>query len=92
MARQPGMEGPIFNDDFQRRIENKAQPDSAEPAVRRGEAVMRVQNYDAALEITEPENLVAEILTDVRHYCDANDLDFGHIDRQAYDTYLHERS
>jgi len=37
-----------------------------------------------------PEQDVAEILTDLRHYCDAHGLDYGERDRAAYDFYLAE--
>lgn len=34
-----------------------------------------------------PEEFVRNVLTDARHYCDSNDLDFGAIDREAYSAY-----
>jgi hypothetical protein len=33
---------------------------------------------------------VTDLLTDIRHYCDANGLDFAHLDRIAYSHYCEE--
>lgn len=60
-------------------------------AATRGEAVQRIADYGERLDVSEPENVVAEVLTDARHFCDANNLDFAHIDRQAYHTYQRDR-
>lgn len=54
-------------------------------------AVGHIEDHGLRRDLTEPENIVAELLTDVRHYCDAHGLDYGHIDRQAHDTYLNDR-
>jgi hypothetical protein len=37
-----------------------------------------------------PEQDVAEILADLRHYCDAHGLAFHELDRKAHDFYLAE--
>ena len=37
-----------------------------------------------------PEKAVAEILADLRHYCDAHGLDYAERDRAAYGFYLAE--
>lgn len=34
---------------------------------------------------------VCDLLTDLRHLCEASGLDFGKIDRQAYEHYREER-
>jgi len=36
------------------------------------------------------ENAVRDILTDLRHYCDAADIDYAEEDRIAYQNYLAE--
>ena len=33
----------------------------------------------------------SDALADLRHLCDKHDLDFGNLDRIAYDNYLAER-
>jgi len=38
-------------------------------------------NYDCALR---------DVLTDARHLCDLNGLDYGHIDARAYSGYCEE--
>lgn len=35
---------------------------------------------------------IVQLLSDVRHLCDAHALDFGEIDREAYQRYLQERA
>jgi hypothetical protein len=37
------------------------------------------------------EDFVTDLLIDLRHYCDRHALDFGRIDRCAYQHYLQER-
>ena len=37
-----------------------------------------------------PEKAMAEILTDLRHYCDRHGLDYAERDRAAYGFYLAE--
>jgi hypothetical protein len=37
-----------------------------------------------------PEQDVAEILSDIRHFCDAHGLDYAERDRAAYGFYLAE--
>lgn len=41
---------------------------------------------------TETEATIRDVLTDLRHLCDVHDLDFGEIDRRAYEGYCEECS
>lgn len=34
---------------------------------------------------------VTDVLTDLRHLCDQEELDFGKLDKLAYEHYLRER-
>jgi hypothetical protein len=36
------------------------------------------------------EDALYDLLADLRHFCDANDLNFAEIDRRAYQAYLAE--
>lgn len=36
-------------------------------------------------------NLI-DLLANIRHYCDDNGLEFGHLDRIAYEHYLEEKA
>jgi hypothetical protein len=33
---------------------------------------------------------VVDVLTDLRHYCEARGFDFSDLDRQSYDHYIEE--
>lgn len=37
-----------------------------------------------------PETDITDLLADIRHFCDANGLDFANLDRMAYQHYLAE--
>ena len=54
----------------------------------------RVARADSALvnypRDTEPETAICDLLADLRHYCDANAMDFGEQDRLARMHYLAE--
>ena len=39
----------------------------------------------------ETADVVADFLADLRHYCDAHDLDFADLDRRAYGNYTAEK-
>lgn len=38
-----------------------------------------------------PEDGIADLLTDIRHVCDALNLDFADLDSRAYTHYVEER-
>ena len=46
-------------------------------------------NYGTDL-LIDPEQDAAEILADIRHYCDAHGLAFHELDRKAHGFYLAE--
>lgn len=52
--------------------------------VRKIETLISAGNYE------EGETAVTDILTDLRHYCDANGIVFWTADNTAYGHYLHE--
>ncbi len=54
------------------------------------EVQQRVKRVHHALESYDGDSLV-DLLADIRHYCDANNLDFYNLDRIAYEHYLEER-
>ena len=54
--------------------------------VRRIQKAMMAGNY-----IDDDEVQVRDVLADLRHYCDALDIDFADEDRIAHDHYLAER-
>ena len=37
------------------------------------------------------DNSVVEMLADIRHWCDANGVDFQVVEKASCQTYLHER-
>ena len=39
----------------------------------------------------DPESLVIDLLTDLRHYCDEYGLNLGKLDRVAHEHYLYEK-
>jgi hypothetical protein len=39
----------------------------------------------------EPETIAADMLADLRHYCDAHGLDFADCDRRGQDHYTNEQ-
>jgi hypothetical protein len=44
-------------------------------------------------ESTEPyETVVTDLLSDLRHFCDSEDLDFAKLDKAAYTHYSAERA
>lgn len=58
-----------------------------------GDALQRIEGaYKSSYpdDLGNPENFVANVLTDLRHFCDTHELNFGHIDRQAYEAYLRD--
>lgn len=42
-------------------------------------------------EINDDEAALVQLLADVRHFCDVNELDLGELDRAAYQHYLTEK-
>lgn len=40
----------------------------------------------------ERDDIVADLLADLRHYCDAHGLDFADLDRRAYGNYTAEKA
>jgi len=64
----------------------------------RAEFVSRIEKvspYDEGLDaqgnMVSPSEFMTDLLTDIRHYCDAKDVDFAACDRMAYGHYLKER-
>lgn len=51
---------------------------------KRVERLIKAGNYEAGY------TAVRDMLADLRHYCDANDINFADEDRAAYQHYLHE--
>ena len=39
---------------------------------------------------TSDDSTVSDLLADIRHYCDREDLDFGVLDNVAYTNYIEE--
>jgi hypothetical protein len=39
---------------------------------------------------TDIKGAVRDLLTDIRHFCDHNQLDFGKLDKAAHEVYLDE--
>ena len=39
----------------------------------------------------DPATLVADLLADLRHYCDAHNIDFADCDRRGRDHYTNEQ-
>ena len=50
------------------------------------------QYADASGQIVDAEALVIDVLANLRHFCDSRDLDFGKLDRVAYDHYCAEKA
>ena len=42
--------------------------------------------------VSDEESALRDLLTDLRHYCDREGLDFAAEDRQAYQGYVMEKS
>ena len=64
----------------------------------RAEFVSRIEQvspYDEGLDaqgnMVSPSEFMTDLLTDIRHYCDARDVDFAACDRSAYGHYVAER-
>ena len=57
--------------------------------------IERVSPYDEGLDaegkMVCPSDFITDLLTDVRHYCDARGVDFAACDRSAYRHYANER-
>ena len=50
------------------------------------------QYTDGSGQIVEAEALVIDVLADLRHFCDGRALDFGKLDKAAYDHYCTEKA
>ena len=50
------------------------------------------QHADLSGQIVNAEALVIDVLANLRHFCDSRDLDFGKLDRAAYDHYCAEKA
>ena len=64
----------------------------------RAEFVSRIEQvspYDEGLDahgnMVSPAEFMTDLLTDIRHYCDARGVDFAACDRAAYSHYVNER-
>jgi hypothetical protein len=64
------------------RNDNRARGKRAQKALRRAYGRSEVR--------LEPDCAVIDALTDLRHFCDTMQLDFGNCDRIAHDHYLSE--
>ena len=57
--------------------------------------IERVSPYDEGLDahgtMESPSEFMTDLLTDIRHYCDARGVDFAACDRAAYGHYINER-
>jgi hypothetical protein len=57
--------------------------------------IERVSPYDEGLDAEDnmacPSDFITDLLTDIRHYCDARDVAFAACDRSAYRHYVNER-
>jgi hypothetical protein len=54
-----------------------------------------LESYACATGLGDPaldESVVADLLADLRHWCDQSGWDFGVLDRQGYNHYLQELS
>lgn len=58
-------------------------------ARRAAHALRAYRNYTGDGATTADEDVI-DLLTDIRHYCDGQDLDLGRCDRIAHTTYLAE--
>jgi hypothetical protein len=75
------------------------QPDEEDltPADRVGfvQRIEHVSPYDEGLDaednIVSPSDFITDLLTDIRHYCDARGVEFAASDRSAYRHYVNER-
>ena len=58
--------------------------------------IARIAPYDDGLDakgnLVSPEEFVADLLTDIRHYCAVRHLDFAACDSAAHSHYLKERA
>ena len=50
------------------------------------------QYAHASGQIVDADALVIDVLANLRHFCDSRHLDFGKLDRTAYDHYLIEKA
>ena len=57
--------------------------------------IEQVSPYDEGLDaegnMACPSDFITDLLTDIRHYCDARGVDFAASDRAAYSHYSNER-
>lgn len=57
--------------------------------------IEQVSPYDEGLDaegnMVCPSDFITDLLTDIRHYCDARGVDFAACDRAAYGHYVNER-
>ena len=50
------------------------------------------QYTDPGGQLVDADALVIDLLANLRHFCDSRDLDFGKLDRVAYDHYSTEKA
>lgn len=57
--------------------------------------IEKVSPYDEGLDaednMVSPSDFITDLLTDIRHYCDARSIDFAACDQSAYRHYVNER-
>ena len=53
-----------------------------------------LETYAGSTGLGDPtldDSVVADLLTDLRHWCDLQSWNFAALDRRAYNHYLHEQ-
>lgn len=53
-----------------------------------------LETYASSTGLGDPaldDSVVADLLTDLRHWCDLQSWSFAELDRRAYNHYLHEQ-
>jgi hypothetical protein len=63
-------------------------PDNVTRAARIQQAAAKVDAYRDSLE--DPDQLAADFLADLRHFCDLHSLDFAAMDKRGRAAYLEE--
>lgn len=78
-------------------VDEEEGDDELTPMDRAGfvQRIEHVSPYDEGLDadgnMVSPSDFVTDLLTDIRHYCDARNVDFAACDRLAYRHYAAER-
>lgn len=75
--------------------ESKEQELMPEDRARFVQRIEKVSPYEEGLDaegnMVSPSEFITDLLTDIRHYCDARNVDFAGCDRSAYRHYAAER-